>query len=143
MSTRAQIVILDEDIDYLGSLTYKKALEHYAHTMIYVHCDGYPEGLGVDLENYLKLDGVRIHDVEYFSAHIIGYISGYDRKHYESSKDFTGYGICKEFHGDLSYYYVIDLYKKKLSCIDTYDGLVYEKTFEEIRGEKDNGMCTS
>lgn len=134
MSTRADIIILDKDIKYTGDWHYVNKIQDYAHSIIYVHNDGYPEGLGEVIQEYLKSDGARarISDIEYLSANIIPWLKDSTRKDMKKEIDYTGYGICKHIHGDIQYHYIIDLHRGSLICIDTYEGFVYEKTFEKL-----------
>ena len=83
MSTRASIRITEGD----------------GQILLYHHCDGYPEGVGSELKDFLK-------DRRYWDAERIasGLARGYP---YECA-------IC--LHGDEEYVYVIDCDQKTLTC---------------------------
>ena len=91
MSTRATILIKEKD---------------QKDIWIYHHCDGYPEGVGSDLKNYLKTQKY-------------GWIS------YEIANDLIkdradlkddGYELTEAQHGDEAYGYIIDCDNKTLKC---------------------------
>lgn len=138
MSTRAQILILDKNIDYKNSYKYPQELIHYCYCLFYIHCDGYPEGLGKDLEDYIKSNGAqtRLNDVEYLSANILPYLKDTTRKDMEKEHDYTGFGISKEIHGDIEYLYIINLHDYKIICVDMWEHeVLYEKNIKNINEE--------
>lgn len=108
MSTRCQIGVYENDE--------KKFREFEA--LIYKHSDGYPSAtlplLIEFVERFLKGRG---YDTEYLSARLVQHLtneSDRDREDYAKQKGydcsaftFTGYGICKDFHGDIEFFYAI------------------------------------
>lgn len=87
---------------------------------IYRHCDGYPEGLGVDLIKFFQevekqTTDRRFSDSEYLPAKFIVWQAGqytaedarYEKKE-KAPLDFIGIGIGMEYHGDLEYVYRVD-----------------------------------
>jgi len=107
--------------------------------LIYRHSDGYPDGVLPDIQPFLEkwAKGRGLADVEYISARLLQYLCNeYDcdmRVHEEKNKKeweaqgkeypehcrFSGklgHGICKDFHGDIEYFYrihpdVIEVYE--------------------------------
>jgi hypothetical protein len=88
MSTRAHIII--------------KEWDNQIH--LYHHCDGYPEGIGIDLKNIIhKL----AEDPEYRTRDLIqGKLIPGD--------DSYAPALC--LHGDEEYVYVIDCVEKSIKC---------------------------
>jgi hypothetical protein len=121
MSTRCQIGFYEQDNDNL----LKPA------ALLYRHSDGYPGtvsgskyGVLPDLIPFLKAFHKRrgLDDTEYAAAwtmhHLIDHhvklikelrANAESNKDYfpEDGKDFLGHGICKDFHGDIEYYYAV------------------------------------
>lgn len=115
MSTRCQIAFYESE---------PKDLNNF-EALIYRHSDGYPEGVMPDIEPFLKWwsKGRGLDDIEYVSARLLQYLCNrYDMHGYEydkKDKDFTGtlgHGICKDFHQDIEYLYVI--YPNQLEVYD-------------------------
>ena len=85
--------------------------------LIYRHSDGYPDGVLPDIEPFLKkwAKGRGLADTEYASARLLQYLCNeYDgdmiryERNMPEDKRFTGnlgHGICKDFHGDIEYFY--------------------------------------
>ena len=88
MSTRATIIV-------------KNSNEKYH---LYHHCDGYPEGIGKDLKNYLKTVSHWYPD-DITNVLIKGGLNNDD-----------GYEITSGQHGDEEYGYLIDCDKKRIKC---------------------------
>ena len=89
MSTRCQIGFYDEgEVD----------LPNF-EALIYRHMDGYPEGVLPEimpiLQDFDKNRGLC--DLEYASAWLVAKLKD----------DYLNIGICKNFHGDIEYYYAI------------------------------------
>lgn len=88
MATRANIKIIGES---------------YQTTILYRHCDGYPSGLGVELNNFVSNNGYEPIYTDAYANEII--------KSLGDDIEFT-----TRIHGDINYLYVIDLTKKTLEC---------------------------
>jgi hypothetical protein len=125
MSTRCQIGFYK---------TKEKSLEDF-NALIYRHSDGYPgtidgEKCGVlpDIVPFLKWwKQVRgLSDTEYASARLLQYLCNkYDKhmtnieKQHKEKPVYAGklgHGVCKDFHGDIEYFYrvypsVLEVYK--------------------------------
>lgn len=86
MATRANIKIIGFD----------------ATSYLYKHYDGYPDGLGNDLKQFIADNGYFTENYYPFSDKLI--------KTYPNIKE------SNSIHGDISYLYVIDLTKKTLEC---------------------------
>jgi hypothetical protein len=108
MSTRCQIAFYEKD---------EKNLNNF-ETLIYKHHDGYPENMIPLLLPFLqKFNKERgLSDIEYASARLLQYMCNESDKSNEEFRkiykmingaDFLGYGICKDFHGDIEYLYAI------------------------------------
>jgi hypothetical protein len=102
MSTRCQIGFYEKGEKDLSKF---KAL-------IYRHCDGYPEDKGgvvatvvPILEDFNKNRG--LDDIEYASAWLVAKLKD----------DYTNIGICKNFHGDIEYFYAV--YPSRLDVYET------------------------
>lgn len=103
MSTRANIKIIGES---------------YQTTILYRHCDGYPLGLGAELDDFVSNHGYEPIYTDAYAKEIIESLG--------DDIEFTT-GI----HGDIEYLYVIDLVEKKYSMYKvTYD---YNKNYNEGR----------
>lgn len=109
---------------------------------LYIHGDGYPEALGEEIKEFLSYDGAKnlIGDKEYMLAWLLKKIMddyvkamidfdkqnslfGLDEENpLPSMKNFNGYGISSEMHGDISYLYVIDMASKCLYVYENNDG---------------------
>ena len=117
-----------------------KELENY-EVLLYRHSDGYPDGVLPELEKFLKFwEKARgITDTEYCGARLLQYMcnemDGIYGKDFmlEDKNNLTGiysYGICKNLHGDIEYYYAIypsaiDIYEQNSS---EWSGLKLLKT---------------
>lgn len=94
MSTRCQIGIYSEKPSDLKNFD----------VLLYRHSDGDPDSIIEDILDFLKefKENRGLDDTEYLSAWLITHLINLS-----SQSDFLGYGICKNFHYDLSYFYVI------------------------------------
>src|SRR3990167_297536 len=97
MSTRCNIEVNDKD-------------EKKYECMIYVHCDGYPEGILPFLEDFTKkFYKDRKDDCEYFLAQyliqraIADYKEKKDYDYVSPENKYTGYGVCTKCHGDIEF----------------------------------------
>ena len=113
MSTRCQIAFYEEEPKELSK----------PKVLLYRHSDGYPEGVVPDIKPFLEWwerEGRGIRDIEYVSARLLQYLCNkYDGHSEELRKENnwgkeekgftgeTGYGICKDFHRDIEYLYVV------------------------------------
>ncbi len=111
MSTRAQIGFYRQGETNLNNW----------EVLLYRHSDGYPgyptgEEYGVlpDIVPFLRWwSRTRgISDIEYCSARLLQYLCNKidEESNKKAPKGLTGtvgYGICKDFHGDIEYYYAI------------------------------------
>ena len=120
MSTRCQIGFYETEPKTLKDLSNFESL-------IYRHSDGYPGtedgkeyGVLADIVPFLQFfeNNRGIDDIEYCSARLLQYLCNlYDKHGYDSpfikendTKPLTGilgHGICKDFHGDIEYYYAV------------------------------------
>ena len=89
MSTRAHIIIKDENSKYY----------------VYHHHDGYPDGVGEDLREFLSDEGKNISNAYEFAKKL---------ENWDGSYEFENVGL----HGDEEYVYVIDLSKRTYVCYD-------------------------
>lgn len=89
MSTRASIRITEGD----------------GQILLYHHCDGYPEGVGAELKEFLKK--FKYWNPEDIASGLATKKNSYGRYPYECA-------IC--LHGDEEYVYVIDCDKETLTC---------------------------
>lgn len=104
MSTRCQVVIQDE----------------YDSIMFYRHSDGYPEGVKETLSQFLSMvkGGKLRGNVEQSSGWLV--VIGFDEYHFTSlfESDYGwkvgAYEPSSAIHGDIQYFYVIDLPTKKI-----------------------------
>lgn len=113
MSTRSQIGFYENK---------EQPLKKF-EALIYRHSDGYPDtkhGVISAIKPFLKWwkKGQGLGDLEYLSARLLQYLcnrydnNGYGKalgKKYQND-NFTGtlgHGICKNFHGDIEYFYKI------------------------------------
>jgi len=92
MSTRSQIGFYEKGEE---DLTKWEAL-------LYRHCDGYPSGMLPELQPFLAAFAEErgLDDTEYAAARCMGHFCAIH-------KGATGYGICKNFHGDIEYFYAV------------------------------------
>ncbi|MBT9132832.1 MAG: hypothetical protein DDT33_01362 [Firmicutes bacterium] len=103
MSTRAQIGFYRQGEINLNNW----------EVLLYRHSDGYPDGVLPDVIPFLQWWNKRraISDIEYCSARLLQYLCNkIDEQSDVKPKGLTGtvgYGICKDFHGDIEYYYAI------------------------------------
>lgn len=115
MSTRCQIGFYEPE---------SKNLEDF-ETLIYRHCDGYPEGVLPVIVPILKDFDIKrgLNDVEYSSAWLVAKL-----------KDgYINIGICKDFHGDIEYFYAV--YPDRVDVYETpFDSDCYD--WEKIHTEK-------
>jgi hypothetical protein len=139
MSTRCQIGFYESK---------EKSLEDF-EALIYRHSDGYPDtehGVVKAIAPFLKWWKSQrgIDDLEYLSARLLQWLcNNYDGKGYghfkEGDNEYTGiygHGICKDFHGDIEYFYkiypnAIEVYKVG-NIWDKFD----EKEFKLIKTVK-------
>lgn len=119
MSTRCQIGVYRKD---------EKDLNKW-EALIYRRSDGYPEGVLPDIIPFLKWFKTArgISDTEYVSARLLQWLTNeYDGVTAEIQKELKttlpqhlsndttsgytgtlGFGICKDFHGDIEYFYAV------------------------------------
>ena len=84
-----------------------------AQAIIYRHSDGYPEGVGKDLERFFaactELEGTysgpRFGDPTYLAAKWIVWDSQINRDRWRASLDFLGIGVVLTDPGDIEYRY--------------------------------------
>lgn len=121
MSTRCNIVITDEKTPDL---------------FIYHHCDGYPEGVGVDLMKsvykriapaFWETDDKERNDFYYLSKKMD--VANALLK----NKEDDGYELTSDYHGDIEYIYNIDVRKKRITC---FKAILLNYGDEVIRGEQ-------
>lgn len=98
MSTRCQIGVYEKKEDDL--LDWK--------VLIYKHHDGYPEEVLPLIINFAQYFDERrgMEDWEYFAARLVQCLTNYS----DAGRDNPGvlsYGVCRNFHGDLDYYYKV------------------------------------
>lgn len=123
MSTRCNIGVYESEKQLLNS----------PDVILYKHSDGYPEGTLPLLKKFMKnpSNDRNRNDYEYQSAWLLhslmnGFIEdginyGYEIMH-------IGYGICKEIHGDIEYYYAI--YPNR---IEVYKVEGFDKIYEDFK----------
>lgn len=104
MSTRCQIGF------YQTKPTKKTLLEPDA--LIYRHSDGYPKGVLPELLPIIREFHSKrgLDDTEYASGRTLQALCNqYDMNmtKWGYKTDFLGYGIAKDFHGDIEYYYAV------------------------------------
>ena len=112
MPTRCQIGFYE---------TEEKDLNNF-EALLYRHSDGYQEDVLPEIIPFLKQFNKNrgCSDLEYCSARLLQHMCN---KHDEALKEFktsthqyTGYGICGAFHGDIEFFYAVhpnrvDVYK--------------------------------
>jgi hypothetical protein len=129
MSTRCQIAFYNKG---------EKDLNNF-EALLYKHHDGYPEGILPILLPFLKEFNERrgLSDIEYASARLLQHMcNSTDKNNDEFRKkndmivevNFLGYGICKNFHGDIEYLYAI--YPDEV--------IIYDVQFSSLREEDIN-----
>lgn len=100
MSTRAQIGFYDSE---------NRKLKDF-DALIYKHHDGYPEGMIPILKKTLKrFNDLRgLSDTEYAAAYFVA-VGKSDEAKEDKSDEISdrGWGICKDLHGDIEYYYAV------------------------------------
>jgi len=91
---------------------------------VYRHSDGYPGGVLPDLRAFLAWCTRR--DVEYATANFL-YWSKREAAARTPASEQVGFGVCAndELHGDIEYFYLVDL--------DTEEISVYEAVPAESR----------
>ena len=95
MSTRCNIIIKETEGKFF---------------QLYHHCDGYPDGVGLELEDYIKqMNPTCLTRGEDFVEFLC---SEDDEYEYE--------GTTVSVHGDIEYLYIIDLSKHTLVCYSTW-----------------------
>ena len=93
MSTRCNVIVKENDGKFF---------------QLYHHHDGYPEGVGSDLEEYIKqMDDECLVDGKKFVYFLC------DPKH-DDEYEYEGTNVCP--HSDIEYLYIIDLQKREISC---------------------------
>lgn len=117
MSTRASILVKEDD----------------DKCYVYHHCDGYPSGIGVDMQEYLKT--VKYWTIEnivndLIKAHRCG--TTHNIWTGESKIGDDGYEWTTCIHGDEEYFYLIDCDKKELHCYTN------EELTDEVKIEKED-----
>lgn len=95
MSTRCNIGFYDQK-------PASDELDSKVEAMIYRHSDGYPEGVLSEIMPFLKeWDTKRgMSDTEYTAARLLAYLC-------DLHKGELGYGISKERHRDIAFYYAV------------------------------------
>jgi len=92
-----------------ATIHWKESKEGKAVAITYRHSDGYPEGLGKDIKDFLneidKLPDNRFNDPSYLAARWIVYDSVFKRD--TNDLGFTGVGIVNEDPGDIEYRYEV------------------------------------
>jgi len=128
MSTRAHVAFYERGEDVGGERILKKW-----NSLIYVHSDGYPTGLGVQVYRFCReFVKVRGFDVEYIAARMVQYLcneydsglvnfsmpESYSMKKLTSKyakggrfprheSPVLGFGICDSVHGDIEWFYAV------------------------------------
>lgn len=102
MSTRCNIGIYEDE---------KSVLEN-PDIILYKHSDGYPENTLPLLKEFMNnpLNERNRNDYEYQSAWLLhSLINDHIRMciEHKYNENHIGYGICKDIHGDIEYYYAI------------------------------------
>ena len=131
MATRANICVLDLDTK-LKNYTVS-ALEKHSSLIIYNHWDGYPEGLGEILKEFVdsEVGQGRFFDESYFKASLVTWICDRNRQDMIDNCDNTGFGIQDYLNDDIDYLYVIDMSERTLTCyrndrLGSFDSIEFE-----------------
>lgn len=99
---------------------------------VYRHWDGYPKAVLPDLRAFLQWS-VRGSDVEYVSANFLFW----SKRDFGENYEQFGFGICTNdaLHGDIEYYYVVDLVTRQITVFaaDWSDGEI-KLTPNTVRG---------
>lgn len=109
MSTRASVIVKDDrDIFYL-----------------YQHSDGYPQGLGETIKEFLDSHYARNSkdDIDYLAGALISFVNFDDVKRDASSVSLVP---TKSVHGDEEWQYIIDAVTLELSTIHRTNGFAYK-----------------
>lgn len=89
MSTRCNIIVRDGKRQYT----------------LYHHCDGYPEGVGLDLWNRFS---EKLGNSRYDAVDVVNELL--------KDKEDDGYELTRGLHCDIEYLYEIDLMNERISC---------------------------
>jgi hypothetical protein len=80
--------------------------------IVYRHSDGYPEGAGRDINQFLneckKLKDPRLDDASYLAAKYVVFLANMFNNSHASRLDFIGVGIVDATFDDFAYSYTID-----------------------------------
>lgn len=79
---------------------------------LYHHFDGYPDGIGSDLKEYLK--GEANWYIECIANELVKGMA---------IENDNGYEVACGVHGDIDYLYIIDCDNKELKCYKRYYGV--------------------
>lgn len=115
MSTRSNIIIKDKGW----------------HCILYRHCDGYPEGAGVELRDLLAKE--TFYTGEDLATHLI---QTRERMDFPPNEYFP-YELAQEIQTDIEYLYVIDIQTRTVECYSTY-GICDEDMTWSIIAQPDN-----
>lgn len=81
--------------------------------IVYRHCDGYPEGLGTDLERFFtdvqaQTKDTRFGDPSYLAAKFVVWQAGeYTKEDGKKPLDFLSVGVVSEDPSDIEYRYLV------------------------------------
>lgn len=116
MSTRCQFAVFPEGFTPRAQLTAAEIRER-ATALCYRHHDGYPEGAGADLKRHFDaFVKQRGYDDEYLAARLLGWQMEESEKSLNECewnkgkvrpRDVLGYGICRQIHGDIEFFYAV------------------------------------
>lgn len=158
MSTRANIIFLDEySKDGFDEFKFSKVDEESPcikdSVIVYKHSSMHPDDALPVLHKFLNIKGAKSRgdDCEYLSAWYVAYLVNnmikYNLPVYyeeycseefmnakrgnediEECEDFTGVGICRCIHGDISYLYIVEYVSDDNSfniyVYDSWDGFI-------------------
>lgn len=105
-----------------------KVTEGQESVYIYHHCDGYPDGVGIDVENCLESIGFFDKSQTQDLGTVVSNICEID----------DGYRVDEGIHGDEEYLYVVDINERLLNVyfIPDFDmpedEIIQEKNLVEI-----------
>lgn len=136
MSTSAKIIFLNKYPEHDGRIDVKNE----DCPMVYVHSDGFPEGLLPILTEYLRTDGAksRKNDAEYLSAYFLAYsIIRKNGSELSELSDYTQYGITTPNTYANYHYCVANNYGEFTIFICDSQGEVLD-----ITSSKTYGLCT-